>query len=71
MVWIDATGNVNWDGDAPGQIDNDEYVANSSPEVGDYDMAFSISLNEGEFWLYCDGGPEGLTTAMPLRMPPA
>ncbi|MEO0813416.1 MAG: hypothetical protein AAFY60_11175, partial [Myxococcota bacterium] len=60
-VWTRAAPNPGWDGTSSGEPNNDEWfvTANSPPEVGEYDVAFRFSVDQGRTFLYCDGGAPG------------
>ena len=53
--WIDATPNLDYDGEAAGEPDIDEYRADfAAPGVGLYDLAYRFSRDGGDTWTYCD-----------------
>ena len=54
-TWFDAAATPDWDGDAAGEPDNDEYMVEILPEaIGTWDLAFRFSLDGGATWVLCD-----------------
>ena len=60
-TWAPAAPTPDWDGEAAGEANNDEYQATlAAPAVGTYDFAYRFSADNGQSWTYCDSG-EGTT----------
>ena len=54
-VWSNALPNDSYDGNASGEPNNDEYLAEfAAEEVGNFDFAFRISIDLQQTWVYCD-----------------
>ncbi|MBV71466.1 MAG: hypothetical protein CMH52_08950 [Myxococcales bacterium] len=59
-VWIWARPNAEYDANASGEPDADEYQARLFiPLPGQYDYAYRFTVDGGRSWLYCDGGQAG------------
>ncbi len=53
--WIDARANLDYDGDAEGEPEADEYRADfPAPALGLYALAYRFSRDGGDTWTYCD-----------------
>ncbi len=57
-TWVEAEGNPDWDAEAAGHLNDDEYVADLPMEAeGDFAVAARVTLSEGEIWTLCDAEP--------------
>ncbi len=54
-IWFSAYPNREWNAGEAGEPDNDEYqIELPAPAPGTYDLAFRVSADAGQSWLYCD-----------------
>ena len=60
-AWTSALPNMDWDGVAGGEADNDEYVGSITVPTAEafYAYAYRFSRDGGKTWSYCDGDAEG------------
>jgi hypothetical protein len=58
-MWTRGTPNPEYDGNAAGEPNNDEYQALLMIPLGTFDYAWRFSADGGRTWRYADGQPAG------------